>query len=395
MTKNDFYDQFIGDIDADQATGSEMPEGGTLKPTPFIGPAMAGMRWKLGSHSDLSDYENAPPHTATRFDSGWNSYYLESGAHAEQAKELLGDGFIEQTWLWQMDATLVLNAPSKDFAERWGGIVSGECRITSLDGWSRRHEFHMMTLPSFVQAMAQRMGFIGDDIRLFHLDEIIANETVIDDEFQISMIGSTKRPDKGHAKDYQDTILWKRRAELWAALGEDNPEAFAPLGSGHKYETTSDKLSRILGGIRVGTWRKPLWVRLMLIDDPRVEAVSSSDRRLSRPYIMEIFPTETAAHEAAMELAAANAPVQEEIPFDAPPAKVEAVEPDPAEMVGGDTPNLKTPSNWGDYPEMWKTELAKQKAQYGGKMPPPPMLKKISGELEASVDDIKAWWGAV
>lgn len=387
---SDFFDEFIGSGE-ESDTESSMPEGGTLKPTPFIGPAMAGMRWKLGSHSDLSDYENAPPYTSTKFDSGWTQYYFKSAAHAEQSKDLLGEGFVEQVWLWQMDASLVLNALGKDFVERWGGVISTECRITSLDGWSRRHEFHMMTLPSFVQAMAQRMGFIGDEVRLFHLDEILAEETRIDEEFEIKMVGSTDRPDKGHAKDYQESILWKRRAELWAALGEDEPEAYAQIGTGHKYETSSDKLSRILSAIQVQTWRKPLWIRLMLIDDPRAEAVTNAGRRLTRPYIMELFTGEPAAHAAALELATANAPIQEEIPFDAPPAEG-AASTDPTEMIKQADTDLETPTNWSDYPEMWKAELTKQKQQYDGKMPPPPILKKIAEELEASIDDIKAWW---
>ena len=259
---NDFFQEFIGN--GEKSTDNAPPEGGRLQPTPFIGPAMAGMRWKIGSHSDLGDYENAPPYTSTKFDSGWTQYYFKSAAHAEQAKDLLGEGYIEQTWLWQMDANLVLNTPSKDFAERWGGVVSGECRISSLDGWKHRHEYHMMTLPSFVQALAQRMDLIGDEVRLFHLDEVLADETVINEEFEIKMVGSTNRPDKGRSKDYQESILWKRRAELWAALGESDPEKYAQIDTGHKYETSSEKLSEILSAVQVEAWVKPLWVRMML-----------------------------------------------------------------------------------------------------------------------------------
>ena len=44
---NSFYDEFIGTTeDAENL----MPEGGSLKPTPFIGPAMAGI--PLGRTTD-------------------------------------------------------------------------------------------------------------------------------------------------------------------------------------------------------------------------------------------------------------------------------------------------------------------------------------------------------
>jgi len=389
----DFFDEFIGSS-GEQDDEASMPEGGSLVQTPFIGPAMAVMRWKLGSNIDLEDFEGVPEYTKTTFSSGWNQYYFDSKAKADAAQALLEEGYVEQIWLWQMDANLVLNATSETFAERWGGVVSTECRITSLNSWKRRHEFHMMTLPSFVQAMAQRLGYIGSEVRLFHLDEIMAEDTKFTDEFELGLIGPTGRPDKGHANDYQDSILWKRRAELWAALGEENPEAYAQMDAQHKFATTSDKLSRILSALRTQVWRKPLWVRLMLIDDPKADAVSGSGRRITRPYIMEIFPTEADAHKAALE-EAPDLPKQEEIPFDAPPAE-EAAEPaDMASEAAAPSDAPSVPSAWADYPESWKEELAKRKEQFDGKMPPPPVIKQLAAELEVEAGSVRAWWGFV
>ena len=216
-----------------------------------------------------------------------------------------------------------------------------------------------------INALALRMGYLEKSI--FHVDELLGGPKITD-EFQEKLIGNS-------ADNYQESALWLRRAELWAALGEENAMAFHPKAEGKegKYNATSEKFSELLG-IVTRPWVSPIWCRVLMASDPRVDASYEDDEgELKVPSILaigEIF----ASQEAAAEVAAEESGGQ-------------------GEGEKGDGPGL--PEAWAEYPDEWATELGSRKAKFDGKLPPAPKLAAMAGELDCTVQDIKEWWESV
>jgi len=381
MTKASFdsdYDAMVdrmlaGDKDD---TPPPMPTGGTFGPTPLIGPANAALRWTLGTYDDLEQYELPDGYSVSRtFASGWRNFYFPSPNDAETARALTGNGYVNQVWRIEMDAAQVLNASSDDFAAKWGGVVSGDVRVSSLGMYKNRYAYHQMALPSFVQAMAIAAGYVTEPI--FHVSELLEAEYKFTQENQETMIGTTVK-----GGEYTDSLTWKRRSELWAALGEDNPEAYTVIDSGTEYDTVSAKLNKLLGLIRVKPWAQSLWCMMYLCPDPRVDALSGSGSRLSVPIITEIYLGQEAAQAKANKLKA-------EQETSTPGT---SVAPSADKPTGNGPP---VPEAWKKFPDQWAAEFGKVIEQEGPSKPPLPMLTSIAVEkLGVTVDELGAWWDA-
>lgn len=348
----------------------ELPSGEGFS-TGFIGPVMAAVRWSFWSADDLELFKDDLPQ-GTVFkkrgrDGSW-FYYFESREPALAATELLGAYAPRQTWRFEIPTADVINFGIANAEDLWGTSVGSDARITTLRS-KYRAEFHMIALPAAVQAMALRAGFLEKDApRPFHLDDLMGGNLIVDDDFQVSMIGNS-------ADNYQQSELWQRRAALWAALGEDDPLKHEPKSSESKYATESDQLDACLR-IVVNAWTKPVWGRLALVPDPRVDAVYGDEaKRLSIPALIEIYANEQEARAAAEQEGAS-----------APTAKTGE------EKDSG--PGL--PAAWQAYEKEWRAELKGRKTEGSkGKLPAAPVLKRMAGELDCTVDDIKAWWDLI
>jgi hypothetical protein len=172
---------------------------------------------------------------------------------------------------------------------------------------------------------------------------------------------------------FRNSLLWSRRAALWFGLGENNAAAYNPLGTGSKWDTTSEMLSKLLG-IVTRPWVRPVWGRLNLVPDPRVDATyGDDDKRLSIACLMEIFPGEKEARAAA---------------------EAEGAVAETSKPKKSDGPAL--PGEWDGFETEWLEELRgiKEGAK-DGKLPTLPKLKAAAESLSCTVDDIKAWWDQV
>lgn len=336
-----------------------LPSSDGFSAAGFIGPVTAAVRWMFWSEVDLSREDNVGAYTRRGKEGSWFYYFSDPKAAAAAARVAGKEYGANQVWRFEMPTSDVLNMFSTTSGENpWGSAVGGDVRITTLRSDRYRHEFHMLALPAFVQALAHRSGILED--RLFHLDELLVPDLVVDDDFQKAMVG--------REREYADSLLWQRRAALWKALGEGNPAAYNPIGSGTKYDTTSEKLSRCLQGVVV-PWKSPLWGRLFLVPDPRVDAVYGTEgKRLSVPCLLEIYKDEGAARSIAEKGREADSNAQN--------ASTE--------------PAL--PEQWKGYRGSWIVELRKRQRAVDGKLPSLPGLAVMASELSCEPEDIRAWW---
>ena len=275
----------------------EVPVDGEQFPSfGFVGPVRAKMLWQFWSRLDFSgpEYrEDVPqPFYRDQFpDGGFRYYYLDQETGAQAAK-IDGEAFNpQQVWYYSMPVADIMNANTDNFQS---SNISRSCRVTTLRS-KYRHEFHMIALPAIVRAVAVDSGL---DVPEFDLSELLVRDAIITDEVSKRLIGTAPKHD-----DYEEGELWKKRAELWKALGEDDPKKYLRgevqrNGKPHENNTEAKKLQGCLG-IYSEEWQdKPLWCRFQMVIDPRVGAVTSSGKRLSLPAITEIFSGETAAKKA-------------------------------------------------------------------------------------------------
>lgn len=105
-------------------------------------------------------------------------------------------------------------------------------------------------------------------------------------------------------------ILSERREALWAALGEPNMKGYTPGNttkpSGGMADTNVidgcplDKCIRFLSNI----WSTPIYARLVLVPDPRPEAMSKAGNRLSIAALTEIYGVGEQGRSVAAAIAA-------------------------------------------------------------------------------------------
>jgi len=429
MTENLF--DFLGEQE------ESMPEGsGVFKNTGFIGPVMAVRKWKFWSGDDLALYETGltSPEDYTRDGKdGSYFYYFSDEENAKIAKKALKAFNPQLVWVIATPKRSIKNTRSENALEKWSEFIGADCSMTTLASGNNRHHLHMIMAPALIQAFA---GLAGDvKSRLWHLDEILLgiDDAEITSEFSDRMIGNRDATNEDEDKmaqildavngdlhlaqsialgkkdvvvpeqikdlfgkvkiHYTASILWQRRAALWAALGEPDAkkyiiEGMAETEDGKKYETTAPMLKKYLG-IVSSKWTKPIWGRLHLISDFRKGAVSKkSGKRWSIPVISEVWATEADAQ------AAADTELEDVVDGS------DTSQGQGAQQNKTNTEFPSVPENWFDsdgnpLTDPWKETVANEKEKLGGNLPNMPQLVALAQTLSATPDDLKAWWDHV
>lgn len=401
------------DILGGKDTAQSLPEGqGVFSNSGFVGQFAAAVMQQFYSTEDITLYDtpfNEGVDFVRRGDVGSYWYYFFDRDSAQAAMEALAvDRTPGRVWRFEMPVDTILNARGN--MENWGVAVTSEAKIYSVGYAVKRHEYHLMALPALVDALARLFGMT--DSRIWHADELLGE--IADEDFtdslQFMLIGDPEAttddyeafaqileavndlelaqkialgiaevtPDSvqhlaGRVRiHYKRSRFWTRRAELWAKLGEHDPDKYIPSGyaisdRGKEQETTAESLSTLLR-FSVEKWNAMLWGRLHLCKDPRVDAVSKNGNRLSLPLISELFGSQEEAQAACSDS--------------------EATATKPA--ASGSYPEM--PAEWGDATDEWLATLKNFKAQYGSETPKMPVLVQLTGQLGCTVDDLKAWW---
>ena len=360
----------------------QLPVGGG--PAGFTALWNAAIRWKFMTEEDPADWDDETPQPVSiRALGSWFHCYYKDGAAALKASQALNQNY-PPSQFWYFEAPLdTVMLPEEVLANFQGPSLSMECQVKTLRSKKYRHEFHLIALPAAVAAYAQMSGYINYE---FDVGELTDRDLSVTEEFAARMIGgeyllaeNEEQPDGAVLKagtsvtiPYTESILWKRREQLWADLGESNPSVYNQIGTG-KFATTSKKLSECLGVASVG-WTEPVWARVAMVQDPRLLAVSSSDNRLTRPALLHIYENEEEAREDAGRTEETVATVLNRPPL---------------------------PENWRGAPEAdWVAALQAFKAKLGP-MPVPvararlPKMDDLEAEIAASAEEALAWWGYV
>ncbi len=301
---------------------------------------------------------------------GFKYFYRSKEANVT-ASEICGQKYPgKQTWLFLSDRDKVLNIGDEEIIARFSDPIWMDLEISTLRSGKDRHQFHMIALPAWVAAIAKLLGF---DNPGFSLHELLTQDVIYTDEFQEQMIG---HPDKNN---WSESLLWKRRAELWAALGEPDAAKFQPIGMQTKFDTTSEKLSKCLNAA-VKPWKAPIWARLVPVATPVVDGTykNSKDdsKRLTIPAITEIF----ASQAEAQAIATKEIEARKKASGDGASAK-------PANG------SKQVPTAWAETPNEWPGYVKELMAPLAGKPRPVVVkyLKEHESEIGATPEEVLAW----
>ena len=340
----------------------KLPVGGDFAPTGFVGQWYAALVYSFLAELDESIVRSEGVEPAAVKQGGWSRYYFKTYAECQAAIEKLDirdqRGNVrrpDQEWRYEAPLPSIINMSEQGRA-KFNDPVSFSVRISTLRSNKYRHELHMISLPCAVAAMADAYGYESPG---FSVDELLSQDTVFTDDFQAATVGGEGFDGK---VPYTESKLWGQRAALWAALGEKDAKAYRPTGADGKYVTASEKLSNCLG-ILAYPWTQAIWARLMMVPDPRVDAVytgaDGESKRLSVAAITQIFADE----------AAARAVVEKEQATFAGDSAGESVTPAP--------PSKAVPEVYAEWPDMFKQKVAAFKAAGGADGSPPAVMDKI------------------
>lgn len=411
-------------VDADQEVA--LPVGESFPRTGFIGQWKASPGWEVGWASvnlhqaqedkaadlggAIDDYlpklacTNGLPYNdvmVSRAGDMFNYFYLDQGV-AQVACEML-DREEPRDWAWRPQQVWRFSAPvatlqvADSAREKFSDPLSFSVSMMTLRSKKRRHEFHMLALPAFVAAYAAVRGLEtpGFDLSALLVPE---DKLIINDETQLAYIGNG---DVG----YNDALLWKQRAALWAALGEEDPERNHTITAGTALSTTSMQLNDLLVPTVTPWTGGGIWARIIPVPDPRVDAAygEGDDRR--RPGIAcltEIFADEASAKVAAekdrpqaeeSKSESAAAPAAPSVPAGpSAPAPISAAPPD----------GLTVPAVWSLHRDNWITQVQQIKEMLA-EIPPPLHADAIAAmttvgsdeylgfDLGATQEEVVAW----
>jgi hypothetical protein len=264
------------------------------------------------------------------------------------------------TWRWEIPTSEILNIDDERRA-KFGDVLTYEVNVTSMMAKKNRHELHMIALPSAVQSIALLGGFIKQPV--FDYETLRVDPKIIDYNYQMETIGNDAI--------YEDTVLWRARKDLWAALGESDPKKYTVAQGSKKFDTLSIVLGRCLNIIYRPT---TLVARLVNVPDPRVDAVGKKEdeegnkKHLSLPVIAQAWKSKD---ECMAEL-------------DITPKAAT-----PVNGADGHVNGLTIPAMWAGYPGDWKNTVREILSAYAGK--PKPMIQKA---LEGRQDELLTNYGA-
>lgn len=359
----------------------------------FIGPAFVNILYRFWTDVG-GDVLNGTPETVGMKDtfpglkavpSGnghqvYNRSYEEAVKAAEFVDAYKPQGVVNV----ELNPAQVISFTSEDVRAAWSSGIRGDATIKTWQSKKARHEFQMVFLPMFVAAIARSKNMEVE----FDISELIDQGTVFDDATQARLIGDPdatpsdantfrERIDlltadgtsesTAYAQTYDElpihyehSILFRRRAELWKALGETNPKAYTVKRSA-RTDVSSLKLAACIKSLQ-SKWTKPQWVKMLLVNDPRVGAETKDGKRLSIPVIAEFYGSEAAA-QAAWEIEKAERGIEGET------ASAPSKPPLPKVWIGaGEEDFLK--------------ELAERKGE---------PLARIAKDMSMTTDEVDAW----
>lgn len=360
--------------------------GGEFSPSGFIGPLTAAVMWTFGSRTDLAENGVGDEFKSkfTRQKRGeWYWYYFTKQAEAVAAGKVCDDQKFgpQQQWIFQMPTASILN--TKDVAklvEGFGDMITLNCSMATYKAKKTWHEYHLVTLPSLVWAMAKFYGYevpfwdVGPLVGkgLTQDDEsIIQKKVIVTEEFETRMIGSaTETPDeKGVAKIMAESYLGQQRTQLWAALDESDPIKYVVNSGNKKFDTLADKLQDCLSVVG-DAWQQALWARLAMVVNPKVIQGKDGQKVLSLPVVLDLYANKKEAEKAAAEDKARFEGTNTQAATPAPTGK----------------PAL--PTAWVDIGE---AEWLKVVSDFKG-VPKPMLSKKVDPSvLDATLADVVAW----
>jgi len=349
-----------------------IPVGGTFNPNGIVSLWQAAMLYMFSTQSPLDESVSGKPGV---FSTQRGAYYWHYFIDPEQAETVRTEMGVEYppslTWHFETKRDDVLNF-SPEATEKFGEYISYDVKVRSLMSNKYRHEYHLIALPAAVNAMAIQLGY---ETSGFDLNELVDQNTLYNQDFEFSMIGSADAKD-GEENHFTNSELWQRRVALWQSLGEDDPRAVRLINSDAKFATTSEKLSNALG-IANYTWTKPIYAKVVTVNDPREEGVTSEGKRLSIPAIYELFENKEAAMASVAQAeTATSAPVASTVTASTPPI--------PAGWV----------SNAGDWPQYLRDFKAENPS-----LLPPPVGKQVVALAESTLGvteaELRAWWDQV
>lgn len=218
--------------------------------------------------------------------------------------------------------------------------------------------WHGLALPALVAAYAQVQGWQVDP---FDISELTRpqDDVIVTDKFQDEMIGNT---DKG----YKESKLWKRRARLWAQLGEDNPKV------SNSVNTESEQLGQALR-VAMSDWLQPVYGKVLQLPSPRQrDTFEWRGRRLRNliPVITDLYPSREAA------LAAYQA---EQSSDDVSDINVTTT---PVAVTDSEKPEV--PEVWREIPDEWYKVVSLYKQEIGVR--PPALVKQA---LKAKAEELE------
>ena len=379
----------LGAMGVNASKQMDLPVEGTGGGGGFVAPVWGGLHYAFSAEFDMAEHNASLPKEeaiSPKFSipfgkSGWTKMYWEGTpegfAAAEKARKELNALGIRGTdyrpglcWYAMCEVDRVVNLTEAKKANFTRPEISAECRVMTLASKKYRHEWHLIVLPMAVSAIARLyrkelgvddsvdLGFdVGELRRIGNTgsEETDALAVVTDEQYE-HLCGN---PDERNG--HLSSVLWERRAKLWAALGEDDPTKYMPTGTG-KDATDAPALNLCLS-FMTSEWSAPVWARFAWIPDPRVDAVREGDEKTYRdslPGLLRLYKTEQAAIEDA------------QIANGTDTAAAQTASGEPA-----------VPADWGpDMRDEWVEELQK----YDDK-PAIVAAKKTS----STVEEVEAW----
>lgn len=287
-------------------------------------------------------------------------YYFKTYDAANAISQLIGKQYGPNTvWRWEIPTAEIVNIDDTMRA-KFGEVLTYEVDVVSLLSKKNRHALHMVTLPSAVQAVAMLAGLIKQPI--FDYETLRVDPKIIDNNYQMETIGNDAI--------YEDTVLWRARKDIWAALGENEPKKYT-VAQGGKFDTLSVTLGRCLNIVYRPT---TVWARLVNVPDPRQDATSNNldddgnKKHLTLPVVAQMWK-DKAACLADLDIT--------------PKAAT------PVNGADGHINGLTIPAMWAGYPADWKNTVREILSAYAGK--PKPMIQKA---LEGRQDELLTNYGA-
>lgn len=351
-----------------------LPEGGGVYG--LAGQWSCSVVFRFYSDQKLEDYEQT--YDGKRATDNGAFYYFRSYEQAERAGKVVGEKYPPNTvWRWEIPTANIVNLMDEETRSKFGDVMTQEASVVTLMSKKQRHELHMLLLPSAVQSLAMVAGWI--DHQIFDYESLRVDPEMVDDDYQARVIGTGE-------SGYERSELWQARAKIWAALGEDNPKLYT-VNQG-KNDTQCERLRWCLNIIYQPT---QVWARLVSVPDPRVDAMTKTEKRLQIPIVAQMWRDKASMMK--------DLDLEDKVRVDINTGQ--AVSTNGTSSNGASSNGLHVPTAWAGYTDDWKNYVREVIKPFTGK--PQPVIiaelrkmdKTLQENYSATAEEFIAWLGAV